>query len=163
FTRTACCAGSAWPSGACCAATPSRARASTPCRPARARPEARSNGKASHHRDHPVRRRADGVVEAGPAPRAARRAGSRHLTGEAAFRTTFPGASFPAPGGSWQVSRPAADVVSFVAENADVRVEKRYHADTTRYRLHLDVFVQNKTDKNQDHHLALALAGRQDP
>jgi YidC/Oxa1 family membrane protein insertase len=83
--------------------------------------------------------------------------------GEAAFRTTFPGASFPAPSGSWQVSRPAADVVSFVAENADVRVEKRYHADTTRYRLHLDVLVQNKTDRNQDHHLALAIAGRQDP
>jgi YidC/Oxa1 family membrane protein insertase len=83
--------------------------------------------------------------------------------GEAAFRTTFPGASFPALGGSWQVLRPAADVVSFVSENADVRVEKVYHADTTRYRLHLDVFVQNKTDKNQDHHLALAVGGRQDP
>ena len=86
-----------------------------------------------------------------------------HDTANAAFRTTFPGATFPAPAGAWQVSRPATDVVSFVAENADVRVEKRYHADTTRYRLHLDVIVTNKSAKNEDHHLALHLAGRQDP
>jgi YidC/Oxa1 family membrane protein insertase len=83
--------------------------------------------------------------------------------GSAAFRTTFPGATFPALDGSWQVSQPAPDTVLFVAENADVRVEKRYQADKTRYRLHLDVVVQNKTDKEQDHHLALHLAGRQDP
>jgi YidC/Oxa1 family membrane protein insertase len=83
----------------------------------------------------------------------------------AAFRTSFPGATFPQPsvGGSWQLSQPAADVVSFVLENADVRIEKRYRVDTTRYRLQLDVTVQNKSDKSQDHHLTLALAGRQDP
>jgi YidC/Oxa1 family membrane protein insertase len=53
--------------------------------------------------------------------------------------------------------------VSFVAENADVRIEKRYQLDTTRYRLYLNVTVQNKTGKNQDHHLTLAIGGRQDP
>ncbi len=81
----------------------------------------------------------------------------------AAFRTTFAGATFPPLGGSWQVSQPAPDVVSFVNENADVRVEKRYRADTTRYRLYLDVIVQNKTAKSQDHALLLSVAGRQDP
>jgi YidC/Oxa1 family membrane protein insertase len=81
---------------------------------------------------------------------------------QAALRTTFPGATFPALAGSWQVSRPAPDTVSFVAENADVRVEKRYRTDTTRYRVQLDVVVQNKTDKEQDHHLALHIAGHQD-
>ncbi|HEX4404662.1 MAG TPA: membrane protein insertase YidC [Polyangia bacterium] len=81
----------------------------------------------------------------------------------AAFRTTFAGATFPPLGGSWQVSQPAPDVVSFVNENADVRVEKRYRADTTRYRLYLDVIVQNKTAKSQDHALLVSVAGRQDP
>jgi YidC/Oxa1 family membrane protein insertase len=86
-----------------------------------------------------------------------------HDTANAALRTTFPGATFPALPGAWQASRPANDVVSFIAENADVRVEKRYHADTTRYRLHLDVIVSNKSAKDEDHHLALAIGGRQDP
>jgi YidC/Oxa1 family membrane protein insertase len=83
----------------------------------------------------------------------------------AAMRTTFPGATFPvpAPGATWQVTQPAADTVVFFAENAAVRIEKRFRADTTRYRLHLDVVVQNKTDKGQDHHLAIHLAGRQNP
>jgi YidC/Oxa1 family membrane protein insertase len=82
---------------------------------------------------------------------------------EAAFRTTFPGATFPALPGSWTASQPAPGVVSFVAENADVRVEKRYTADTTRYRLYLDVVVQNKSGHSEDHHLAIAIGGRQDP
>jgi YidC/Oxa1 family membrane protein insertase len=81
----------------------------------------------------------------------------------AAFRTTFAAATFPPLGGSWQATRPAPDVVSFVNENADVRVEKRYRADTTRYRLYLDVVVHNKTAKSQDHALLLSIAGRQDP
>jgi YidC/Oxa1 family membrane protein insertase len=96
-------------------------------------------------------------------PRSGRDLVTTHELANAAFRTTFPGATFPAVGGSWQVVRPSPDVVSFVAENADVRIEKRYTADTTRYRLQLDVVVQNKTDKNQDHHLSLAIGGRQDP
>jgi YidC/Oxa1 family membrane protein insertase len=96
-------------------------------------------------------------------PRSGRDLVTARELANAAFRTTFPGAAFPAVGGSWQVARPSPEVVSFVAENSDVRIEKRYTADTTRYRLHLDVVVQNKTDKNQDHHLSLAIAGRQDP
>jgi YidC/Oxa1 family membrane protein insertase len=81
----------------------------------------------------------------------------------AAFRTTFAGASLASLGGSWQLGEHTDKVVSFVAENADVRVEKRFVVDTTRYRLHLDVVVQNKTDKSQDHAMVVALAGRQDP
>ncbi len=80
----------------------------------------------------------------------------------AAFRTTFADASFPPLGGSWQVSQPAEGVVSFVNENADVRVEKIYHVDKTRYRVFLDVVVHNKTGKNQDHALLLSVDGRQD-
>jgi YidC/Oxa1 family membrane protein insertase len=84
-------------------------------------------------------------------------------TSQAAFRTTFPSASFPEVGSSWEVSRPAPDVVSFSYENADVRVEKRYTTGKARYALHLDVVIQNKTDRSQNHTLVLALAGRQDP
>jgi YidC/Oxa1 family membrane protein insertase len=81
----------------------------------------------------------------------------------AALRTTFPKAGFPALPGSWQVSQPAPDTVVFTAENDAVRVEKRYRADTTRYRLHLDVVVTNKAGSAQDHDLALHIAGKQDP
>jgi YidC/Oxa1 family membrane protein insertase len=81
---------------------------------------------------------------------------------QAALRTTFPKADFAAPD-VWAVSRPAADTVSFVAENDAVRIEKRFRADPTRYRLQLDVVVTNKTERSQDHYLAVHLAGRQDP
>jgi YidC/Oxa1 family membrane protein insertase len=83
--------------------------------------------------------------------------------GRAAYRTTFLEAAFPAPGGSWQVGQQAADAVSFVSENPDVRIEKRYAVEKARYGLRLDVTVQNKTAKNQKHTLVLALDGRQDP
>jgi len=86
-----------------------------------------------------------------------------HEAERAAFRTTFAGANFGSLGGSWQVGEHSDKVVSFVAENADVRVEKRYIADSTRYRLHLDVIVQNKTDRPQDHAMVVAVDGRQDP
>jgi YidC/Oxa1 family membrane protein insertase len=86
-----------------------------------------------------------------------------HEVAKAAFRTTFPGATFPAPGASWQVGQQTADTVSFVSENADVRIEKRYHVEGPRYRMRLDVVVQNKTDKAQDHALTIAIGGRQDP
>jgi YidC/Oxa1 family membrane protein insertase len=82
---------------------------------------------------------------------------------QAAFRTTFPEASFGALGRSWQASQPAADTVLFVAETPTVRIEKRYRLDKTRYRLNLDIVVHNKTDKDADHALTLSLAGRQDP
>jgi YidC/Oxa1 family membrane protein insertase len=82
---------------------------------------------------------------------------------DAALLTTFPGATFPALDGSWQVAQQTPSSVTFFVENAAVRIEKRYVVDTTRYRLHLDLVVQNKTDKSQDHHLAVHLFGRQDP
>ncbi len=82
---------------------------------------------------------------------------------QAAFRTTFPDASFGPLGRSWQASQPAPDTVLFVAETPAVRIEKRYRLDTTRYRLTLDIVVHNKSDKDADHALALSLAGRQDP
>jgi len=84
--------------------------------------------------------------------------------GEGELRTTFPGAGFTAPpDGAWVVSQPAPDTVVFTADTDQVHIEKRYRADTTRYRLHLDVVVQNKTAQNVDHHLALHVYGRQDP
>lgn len=86
-----------------------------------------------------------------------------HEGDQAPFRTTFPGATFAPVGASWQVAQQTADSVTFAAENADVRIEKRYRADAARYVLHLDVVVQNKSDRGQDHHLAIAVSGRQDP
>jgi YidC/Oxa1 family membrane protein insertase len=80
----------------------------------------------------------------------------------AAFRTTLAEADFTVPA-DWQVGQQTDKSVSFVAENADVRIEKRYTADTTRYRLYLDVIVQNKTERSQKHHLWLSVGGRQDP
>jgi YidC/Oxa1 family membrane protein insertase len=80
---------------------------------------------------------------------------------QANFRTTFDGIAVP--GGAWQASRPAPDTVLFVADTPTVRVEKRYRADTTRFRLHLDVVVQNKTDREEDENLTMHVAGRQDP
>jgi YidC/Oxa1 family membrane protein insertase len=44
-----------------------------------------------------------------------------------------------------------------------VHIEKRYVADTTRYRLHLDVTVTNRGAQPVDQHLAISLSGRQDP
>jgi YidC/Oxa1 family membrane protein insertase len=82
----------------------------------------------------------------------------------AAFRTTFPGSTFTAPGdGAWDVSQPAPDTVVFSAETDAVRIEKRFRADTSRYRLHLDVTVENKSNKTQAEHLAISVLTRQDP
>jgi YidC/Oxa1 family membrane protein insertase len=88
--------------------------------------------------------------------------GHELVTAQEALRTTFPKASFAIPD-VWTVSRPAPDTVAMIAENAAVRIEKRFRADTTRYRMQLDVVISNKTAQQQDHYLALHLAGRQDP
>ena len=83
---------------------------------------------------------------------------------DAPLRTSFPGASFQAPAdAAWDVSQPAPDKIVFSADVGGYHIEKRYQADTTRYRLQLDVVVANRTDKPSDHHLALAVTGRQDP
>jgi YidC/Oxa1 family membrane protein insertase len=82
----------------------------------------------------------------------------------APLRTTFPSSAFATTAdASWTVSRPAADTVLFVSETDAVRIEKRYQVEPANYRLHLDVTVQNKSAKPQDHHLAMHVFGWQDP
>jgi YidC/Oxa1 family membrane protein insertase len=87
---------------------------------------------------------------------------------DAPLRTTFPDSEFPTPADTaWDVSQPAPDAVVFAADAGGVHIEKRYRADTTRYRLHLEVVVSNRDakagEKSGDHHLTLAVTGRQDP
>lgn len=82
----------------------------------------------------------------------------------APFRTEFPKSGFPTPAdGAWAVQRPAPDTVIFAADAGNVHIEKRYIVDTTRYRLHLDVTVTNRSDQPVDQHLAVSIPGRQDP
>ena len=83
---------------------------------------------------------------------------------EAPLRTTFPKSGFPEPAdGSWETHQPAPNTVVFATDTGNVHIEKRYVADTTRYRLHLDVTVSNRGAQPVDQHLAIALSGRQDP
>jgi YidC/Oxa1 family membrane protein insertase len=83
---------------------------------------------------------------------------------EAPLRTTFPDSGFPAPAdGAWETRQPAPNTVVFAADTGNAHIEKRYVADTTRYRLHLDVSITNRGAQPLDHHLAVALSGRQDP
>jgi len=82
----------------------------------------------------------------------------------APLRVTFPESDFELPeAGVWHVERPAPDTVVFRTETDAVRVEKRYKADPARYRLRLDVQVENRSAKSQDHHLAIHMFARQDP
>jgi YidC/Oxa1 family membrane protein insertase len=84
--------------------------------------------------------------------------------GEAPLRTTFPSSGFPAPAdGSWETHQPAPNTVVFATDTGNVHIEKRYVADTTRYRLQLDVTITNRGAQPVDHHLAISLSGRQDP
>jgi YidC/Oxa1 family membrane protein insertase len=81
----------------------------------------------------------------------------------APLRTTFPGSGFATPpDDAWTVEQPAPDTVVFAADSGPVHIEKRYRADTTRYRLHLDVVVSNRGSVPVDHHLGLAVTGRQE-
>jgi YidC/Oxa1 family membrane protein insertase len=83
---------------------------------------------------------------------------------EAPLRTTFPSSGFATPSdAAWEVKRPAPDTVIFATDTGSVHIEKRYIADSTRYRLHLDVTVTNRADQPVDHHLAISIPGRQDP
>ena len=83
---------------------------------------------------------------------------------EAALRTTFPSSGFPAPAdGAWEVRRPDPKAVVFATDTGNVHIEKRYTVDTARYRLQLDVSIANRGAQPVDQHLAIALAGRQDP
>ncbi|HVV48516.1 MAG TPA: membrane protein insertase YidC, partial [Polyangia bacterium] len=83
---------------------------------------------------------------------------------EAALRTTFPSSGFATPAdGAWEARQPAPNTVIFAADAGGAHIEKRYVVDTTRYRVHLDVSVTNRSGQPFDHHLAIALSGRQDP
>jgi YidC/Oxa1 family membrane protein insertase len=83
---------------------------------------------------------------------------------EAPFRLSFPKAAFAPPGdGAWEVSQPAPDTVVFSADSGTTHIEKRFRADKTRYRLHLDVVIANRGEAPVDHNLAIAVTGRQDP
>jgi YidC/Oxa1 family membrane protein insertase len=83
---------------------------------------------------------------------------------EAPLRTTFPKSGFPEPAdGSWETRQPAPNTVVFATDSGNVHIEKRYVADSTRYRLHLDVTVTNRGAQPVDHHLTISLSGRQDP
>jgi YidC/Oxa1 family membrane protein insertase len=83
---------------------------------------------------------------------------------DAPFRTTFPQSGFETPAdGAWEVSQPAPDAVVFAADVGAAHIEKRYKVDPARFRLHLDVVVANRGDKPIDHHLTVAVSGRQDP
>jgi YidC/Oxa1 family membrane protein insertase len=83
------------------------------------------------------------------------------------LRITFPESAFPTPSdSSWRLvddPTPASpDQVIYRAETSAVFIEKRFVADKTRYRLHLDVTVENRSGAAQDHHLAIQVFGRQD-
>jgi YidC/Oxa1 family membrane protein insertase len=83
---------------------------------------------------------------------------------QGALRTTFPESGFPAPAdGAWEVRRPDPKSVVFATDTGSAHIEKRYTVDTTRYRVQLDVSIANRGAEPVDHHLKIALPGRQDP
>ncbi len=87
---------------------------------------------------------------------------------QAPFRISFPGSGFPTPADTaWQVvdglAQAGSDQITYRAETSVVVIEKRFVVDKTRYRLHLDVTVENRSSTPQDHHLAISVFGQQDP
>jgi YidC/Oxa1 family membrane protein insertase len=83
------------------------------------------------------------------------------------LRITFPESGFPTPADSaWRVvdeaGAPGTDQVVYRTESPMVSIEKRFIVDKARFRLHLDVTVQNRTAAPQDHHLAILMFSRQD-
>lgn len=88
----------------------------------------------------------------------------------APLRISFPESGFPTPAdAAWQqvedAPAPPAGLqqVVYRAETPAVRIEKRYTFDSNRYRIQLDVTVQNRGAAPADHHLAIQLSGHQDP
>jgi YidC/Oxa1 family membrane protein insertase len=88
-----------------------------------------------------------------------------HTPETAPARVTFPKADFKLPEPTpFTVSRPAADTVVFRYETDTVAVEKRYRVVSPgRYRLALDVTVENKSAKPISESMAIHLFGLQDP
>jgi len=83
---------------------------------------------------------------------------------EASLRVNFPGADFAVPADdAWKVVSTSPQEVVFQAETASMIVQKRYRVDTTRYRLHLDLSVTNKSAASHDVAVAVSVFGRQDP
>ncbi|MEO8213147.1 MAG: membrane protein insertase YidC [Myxococcales bacterium] len=81
---------------------------------------------------------------------------------QAPFRIAFSDSAFPTPADSaWKLvedspaAAPGTQQVVYRAESPTVVVEKRFVIDQTRFRLHLDVSVQNRTALPQDHHLGI--------
>jgi YidC/Oxa1 family membrane protein insertase len=83
------------------------------------------------------------------------------------LRITFPDSGFATPPDTaWQMAErgsAGSDFVVYRAETGGVLIEKRFVIDRTRYRLHVDVTVQNRSPAPVDHHLAIHVFGRQDP
>jgi len=82
-----------------------------------------------------------------------------------AFRISFPDSGFATPAdNAWQrVPGTSDDEVIYRAEVGGVTVQKRFQVDAVRYRVHLDVTVENHSPAPIDHHLALQVFGHQDP
>ena len=88
----------------------------------------------------------------------------------APLRISFPDSKFQTPADTaWQLVEdapaPPAGVQQLLyrADSAAARVEKRFLFDASRYRMQLDVTVENRSAEPLDHHLAIQLSGRQDP
>jgi YidC/Oxa1 family membrane protein insertase len=84
---------------------------------------------------------------------------------QADFRVAFPDSGFATPpDDAWhRVDSTGRDEVVYRAEVGAVAIEKRFRLDGNRYRVHLDVTIDNRSAKSLDHHLAISVFGHQDP
>lgn len=82
----------------------------------------------------------------------------------APLRISFPDSKFPTPADhDWRIVDEGPDHVVYRSETPAVRIEKHFRVDPTRYRLHLDVTVENRSQAPHDHHLAIHVYGKQEP
>jgi YidC/Oxa1 family membrane protein insertase len=88
----------------------------------------------------------------------------------APFKINFPKSGFSSPADTaWQLVENAppppagTQQVVYRAETPAVTIEKRFLFDSTRYRMHLDVTVENRAPTVVDHHLEIQVSGYQDP
>jgi YidC/Oxa1 family membrane protein insertase len=84
---------------------------------------------------------------------------------QSAFRVSFPDSGFATPAdNAWQrVPGSSRDEVVYRAQVGAVTIQKRFQVDSVRYRVHLDVTVENHSPAPVDHHLAIQVFGHQDP
>lgn len=64
---------------------------------------------------------------------------------------------------NWTIAAKGADRVTFVADAGGATVTKTFIVSPERYRLRLDVTVQNTSQAEASHQVMLSLTGRQDP